>query len=112
MTTPPTKMLGAACDPTMNTPYACDCISSPTTGMGYCSKFCTVGGTQCPAGWTCTSQEPTTLAGANDASVPGFTMQNPGLGGFCAPTCKVGGPACPTNSTCHSDVAGGPVCLP
>jgi hypothetical protein len=89
------------------------------SGLGFCTEFCTVGGTQCPSGWFCEGQEPTTLTGANDASTAGFTMQNTGLAGFCVPSCAVDGGAmgtdsgaCPANTTCQSSFAGGPGCIP
>jgi hypothetical protein len=112
--TPPTKALGAACtsaEAAMNPP-PCNCLYDTTSGAGFCTEACTVGGTQCQAGWFCDAEEPTTLTGANDASVTGFTTQNTGLGGFCVPTCTVGVTTCPTNSTCKTTFAGGPGCIP
>jgi hypothetical protein len=109
--TPPTRAIGAACTSTDNPP-ACNCLYDQTSGMGFCTDACTVGGTQCPAGWFCEAQEPTTLTGANDASVAGFTTQNAGLGGSCVPSCTVGVTTCPTNSTCKATFAGPPGCVP
>jgi len=119
--TPPTKALGDGCTMTEAnmSPPPCNCVYNPMSGLGFCTEVCTVGGTQCPTGWFCEAQEPTTLTGANDASVAGFTMQNMGLGGFCVPSCTVDGGAmgtdsgtCPPNTTCQNTNAGGPGCIP
>ncbi len=111
--TAPTKRLGASCttaDTTGATP-ACNCLLG-ANGKGFCSTFCTVGGTECSAGWFCETQQPTMLTGANDASTPGFAMPNQGLAGLCVPSCGGDAGACPTNSTCRSTYAGGPGCIP
>jgi hypothetical protein len=116
--TTPTSPVGAACNSTTS-PQPCDCISNSTTNLGFCSQFCRVGGLpSCPSGWVCDAQLPTAFAGANDASIAGWTQQNAGLAGFCAPACVVEGGAsfdggvCPTNSSCLAGDVAGPDCLP
>jgi hypothetical protein len=95
------------------------CLAPSTTGIGFCSQFCKVGGTvPCAAGSICDAQLPTTLIGANDAEVPGWTAANPGMAGFCSPKCEVDGGAqteggsCYTNTQCVAQNVGGPDCLP
>jgi hypothetical protein len=118
--TPPTKNLGDGC--TMAeanaSPPACNCVYNTSSGLGFCTTFCTVGGSQCQSGWFCEAEEPLTLA-SGDASVVGFTTQNVGLGGFCVPACQIDGGAtgtdsgvCPANTTCQSTFAGGAGCIP
>jgi hypothetical protein len=118
--TPPTLGIGAGCNATSTT-ATCDCISNQNNNLGYCSTFCKQGGptSQCPTGWFCDTQEPTTVQNAMDATVTGWTMPNPGLGGFCAPLCNVdSGVAdtdsgtCPSNASCQAGDLGGPACLP
>jgi hypothetical protein len=113
--TPPSKAFGSACtmaDATMNPP-SCNCIYNTTTNLGFCTSFCTVGGTQCPTGWFCETEEPRTLPSAGDGSVAGFSSENTGLGGFCVPSCQVGAPgACPPNTACQATFAGGSGCIP
>jgi hypothetical protein len=119
--TPPTKNIGDPCtmaDANATTP-PCNCIYNTKTTVGFCTQVCTVGGTGCPSGWFCEAQEPKSLTGSNDASLPGFTTQNTGLGGFCVPSCQVDGGAmgtdsgaCPTNTTCQDIFAGGAGCIP
>jgi hypothetical protein len=119
--TPPTKNLGDGCNmmEANMMPPPCNCVYGTLSGLGFCTLFCTVGGSQCPSGWVCDAQEPTTLIGPNDASVPGFMTQNTGLAGFCVPQCGVDGGTiatdsgtCPTNTTCQTGSATGPVCVP
>jgi hypothetical protein len=71
-----------------------------------------VGGSECPAGWFCETQEPIMLTETNDASIPGFSMPNQGLAGLCVPSCGEDAVACPPNSTCQAAYAGGPGCIP
>jgi hypothetical protein len=119
--TPPTMNIGDPCTMAQAnmSPPPCNCIYNTMTGNGLCTKVCTVGGSQCPTGWMCETQEPTALPGANDASVPGFMTPNMGLGGFCVPSCQVDGGAmgtdsgvCPMGTTCRADFAGGAGCIP
>jgi hypothetical protein len=118
--TAPTKNLGDGCTmaEAQATPPSCNCIYNSNSGLGFCSKFCTVPATgaanPCPAGWFCETEEPTTIAGANDASVAGFTTQNVGLAGFCVRSCATGADSgvCPVNTTCLDTFAGGPGCIP
>jgi hypothetical protein len=113
--TAPTKKLGAACTSadlgSSTTPAACNCFVG-SSGNGFCSTFCTVGGSECPAQWFCETEEPIMVTGANDASVPGFSTPNQGLAGLCVPSCGEDAGACPTNSTCTTTYAGGPGCVP
>jgi hypothetical protein len=122
--TPPTKNLGDGCT-NKDTPTPCNCIFNNSSGLGFCSQFCTVpaagAANPCPTGWFCETQEPLTLIDpTTDASVTGFTTENVGLAGFCVPSCQVDGGgvtgtdsgSCPTNTTCQATFAGGPGCLP
>jgi len=117
--TPPSLGIAAGCNASSTT-VSCDCISNPNNNLGFCSTFCVQGGTgQCPTGWFCDTQLPTTVQNAQDATVTGWTQPNPGLGGFCAPLCNVDSGvadtdsgACPSNSSCQSGDLGGPCCLP
>jgi hypothetical protein len=105
--------VGTGCNVAANPQPACDCIASTSDNLGYCAQYCKVGGVACPSGSTCDAGLPTTLAGAGDATVAGFSKQNTGLAGFCAPACVVGGTTkCPPNSTCQSLSAAGPDCTP
>ena len=111
-TTTPTAA-GTSCNATTTTGNACECFSSSATNLGFCANFCAVGGAACPAGWTCEADLPTTLVSSTDASLAGWTSQNPGMGGVCVPTCVVDGAAvCPTSSTCQPGTAAGPDCQP
>jgi len=116
--TPPTLAIGAGCDVSSTT--ACNCITSPDGGTsGYCSTFCREGAAACPGGWICDFSLPTTLTSAADATLAGWTQDNPGMGGFCAPACNIDsgladpdGGSCPASSTCQASHVGGPDCLP
>ena len=59
-----TKAIGVACTASTatsttvtatddETTGACSCDADPTTGAGFCSSACIVGGLPCPNGWTC-----------------------------------------------------------
>jgi hypothetical protein len=118
--TAPPNPIGAGCDDS-GTTSPCFCISNENNNLGFCSTFCIEGGTgQCPSGWICDLNLPTTLTNSMDASEPGFSQPNPGLGGFCAPACSIDSGvamgtdsgACPSNSNCQSGDVGGPDCLP
>lgn len=112
--------VGTACTVANGTSTpTCNCISSTQTGKGYCAQFCHTGGTECGAGEICDAELPLELTTSADASIPGWTAANPGLGGFCSPTCTVdggtaadGGNGCPPNATCLPGDFGGPDCLP
>jgi hypothetical protein len=115
----PTEPMGAGCNGG-GTTSPCFCASNESNNLGFCSTFCIQGGTECPSGWICDLSLPTTVTSAADASVSGFTQDNPGLSGFCAPACSVDGGmatgtdsgACPPNATCQAGDVGGPDCLP
>jgi hypothetical protein len=132
----PTKAIGASCTQTDNVRNTCNCVlpSTATTG-GYCTVSCIVGGAPCPAGYVCDAQEP-----SDALNPPGFTQQNPGLGGICFQQCALPGDAgapasdasgaavdsgggegggtstvpttCPGTSTCVAQNVAGPDCLP
>jgi hypothetical protein len=102
---------GTSCDRS-SAPLACKCIA-PSSGLGYCAQFCVVGRDECTTGTVCEASLPTSLVGAGDASVGGWTTQNPGLGGWCAPTCTgTGGTCAYPNSTCQTGTVAGPDCQP
>ena len=117
--TTPTEALGAGCDAS-GTTSPCNCMANENSGVGFCTAFCTEGGNECPSGSICDMSLPTTVTSMADASVPGFTQDNPGLSGFCSPACIVDGGAatgtdggvCPPNSTCQAGRVGGPDFLP
>ena len=99
-----TKAVGTACSTTNAagvtvgatddaTTGACNCDSDPTTGLGFCSTACTVGGTPCQGGWTCDAGYPNPLvfmssAGGAAINVP-LTAQNVGAPGTCRPICML-----------------------
>jgi len=112
-----TKNVGDACTQSDATNHACDCIYDSTSAAGYCSHFCVTGDAThpCQAGYVCDAQEPTTLTGANDAAIAGFSEQNSGMAGSCWKGC--GGDAgeagaCPSNSSCATRTVAGPDCVP
>jgi|SRR5579859_6274175 len=105
--------VGTGCNAAASPAPACNCIAATSNNLGYCAQYCKVGGVACPTGSTCDANLPTTLTGANDATVAGFTSQNGGLSGFCGPKCTIdGGSTCPTNSTCQNVSVAGPDCVP
>jgi hypothetical protein len=116
--TPPTLAIGAGCD--LSSTTACNCITNPGGGTsGYCSTFCREGAGGCPGGWVCDLSLPTTVTSSTDATLAGWTENNPGMGGFCAPSCNLDsgtadtdGGTCPPSSTCEASHVGGPDCLP
>jgi hypothetical protein len=123
--TPPIMNLGDGCTmaEAQASPPPCDCIYNAQSGLGFCTKFCTVpapgGANPCPTGWLCETEEPTSIMGTSSGTVAGFTTPNVGLAGFCVPSCQVDGGAsgtdsgvCPPNTTCQSGFAGGAGCLP
>ena len=110
---------GTGCNSNATPAPACNCIANTSTGLGYCGQYCKVGGTECTAGWICDVQLPTELTNAQDAEVPGWTSNNPGMAGFCAPSCmgdaghtQLDSGTCPSDSTCQTGDVGGPDCLP
>lgn len=106
-----TTLTGAAAN-------ACNCFSNTQTNLGFCANFCSIGGVTCPTGWNCETDLPTTLTNSADATIAGWTKQNPGMAGVCIPTCVIDGGAqfdggvCPTNSKCQTGTVAGPDCLP
>jgi hypothetical protein len=93
-------------------PPACDCITA-SAGLGYCAQFCVVGRAECPTGTVCEASLPTSVPTGADASIEGWTVQNPGMGGWCAPTCTGVGAACSyPNALCRSGTVVGPDCQP
>jgi hypothetical protein len=111
--------VGTGCNQNATPAPTCNCLANTSSGLGYCAQFCKIGGTSCGSGQICDAELPTELIGSNDASIPGWTTANPGLGGFCSPTCNVDagttmieGGTCYPNSTCQAGDLGGPDCLP
>ena len=140
------KPLGAACSNGTttgtvddSTSGACNCDGDPTTGLGYCSSSCIVGGLPCPDGWTCDAGYPNplvfTASGSAPIEVP-VPAQNMGIPGVCQPACALadagvvdsgpvadagndaavvgdgGSGACPPNSSCSAANLAGPDCVP
>jgi hypothetical protein len=141
---PRKKQIGQACAqsarPNDLTSGACNCqLVNQTTGAGYCTTYCVVGGNPCPNGWICDARQ--------DAVLPDGTslqVQNTLTQGLCVPGCSLAGdggvsveagggsdaaadsasdggggsneaaaPAsCPPNSTCQATTVAGPDCLP
>jgi hypothetical protein len=128
-----TKQPGAACTTagTTNdeTTGACFCAAG-STGAGFCSSVCTVGGNPCPDGWVCETGEPTVLDfGAGAPTFPPLTKQTSGMLGTCTPACTPAdagaseppeagasdGSApstCPAMSTCQTTTIASPNCAP
>jgi hypothetical protein len=96
------KKVGDACTSADYTSGACDCLYG-TSGSGFCSSFCLVGGgAGCPGGYVCEAYELTSA---------GFTKETAGMGGQCVPSCGAG-QTCPPSSACSSLYAAGPDCQP
>jgi hypothetical protein len=120
-----TKQLGQTCSVNDITGgrYGCNCLTNPTSMLGYCSQFCIVGASStapCPSGYICDSGLANQVMNASGATITGFTEQNDGLAGVCFQAC--GGSvdagadsgqagACGATSTCISGTAGSD-CLP
>ena len=100
--TPPTKNVGDSCTSSDSTALVCNCLYG-SQKTGYCSEFCTVGGTACPNGFVCDSLE---------IRASGYSTPNTGMAGYCIQSCAGDAAACTTNSTCTNVFAGGPDCIP
>jgi hypothetical protein len=93
-----TKAIGTACATTATTDDsgsgACYCDEDFTTGAGFCSTSCIVGGVPCADGWVCdlAFQSPLVFSSATatggSISVP-VTLQNQGLPGVCRVACAI-----------------------
>ncbi len=136
---PPTKAAGAPCT---DGDTACSCftgvLADGGVGDGVCAPSCVTGPTSsCPAGFVCDALLETTVMTA-DASVAGFSIENPGLIGRCFQSCSAGAPTgdaslpgasadgaapggdasstaagtCPAVTTCETFETAGPDCLP
>jgi hypothetical protein len=105
--------IGTGCNSNGTTAPSCNCIA-PSSGLGYCAQFCVTGRNECATGQVCEAQLPTQLIDtATDATIAGWTKQNPGMGGWCAPTCTGEGGTCTyPNSTCQTGTVAGPDCEP
>jgi hypothetical protein len=98
-----TKAIGAACTASTGTTTtttatddestgACSCDANSTTGEGFCSSSCIVGGLPCPNGWTCDAGYPNPLvfSSSTGAAVSvAVTAQNMGVPGTCTPACTL-----------------------
>jgi hypothetical protein len=100
----PVQPTGTGCNVnTANTTTSCNCLSDPTTGLGYCTTFCVEKQPSCSPGYVCETNVPTTA---------GLNVGHPGLAGYCAKSCASdAGGACPPNSTCQAGTVWGPDCL-
>jgi hypothetical protein len=107
------KQLGQACTSNDSTTGACNCLTPPSTGSGYCTSACVIGGAPCPNGWICdTLQSASPTIGGTVFTVH---AENSGMSGMCVAPCNApdGGPAqCPSPSTCKTGSPVGPDCLP
>jgi hypothetical protein len=92
------KALGAACTTGSaaavddDASGACNCDGDPTSGNGFCTSACIVGGAPCPDNWICDAgfQSPIVFTSSTGApiSVP-VTSQNVGIEGTCRPGCAL-----------------------
>lgn len=82
------KQIGQACSrsatPSDLTSGACNCeLVSQTTGDGYCTSYCVVGGKPCANGWICDSRQDALLPDGTPLQVPNTLTQ-----GLCVPGCS------------------------
>ena len=91
----PTKSIGDACDLMDASSASCVCEFNRTSGVGYCTKYCRVGETSCPAGFVCDPMLPE----GDPAVVP------TGIAGYCLKACANDGEC--VNSRCmqHAGVS-------
>jgi hypothetical protein len=90
------KTIGTACQETATVDDyasgACYCDADFTTGQGFCSTSCIIGGLACPNGWVCDAgyQSPLAFVSSTGAmvNVP-VSMQNMGVPGVCRPACAL-----------------------
>jgi hypothetical protein len=89
-----TKPLGTACSTNGTTSDvstgACNCDADFTSGLGFCSSACIVGGEPCPNGWACDTgfQNPIVFTSSTGQMTPvTITAQDVGLPGTCRPAC-------------------------
>ena len=64
----------------------CDCLYATSSGKGYCSQFCTMGGASCPSGFTCDASLPKVDP---VSKTPLFSSAPTGLAGSCLKNCAV-----------------------
>jgi hypothetical protein len=104
---------GSCTNPSGGQSTACFCAGSNTTGTGYCTSACVVGGNACPDGYTCDNGFPGTLS-FGDAGTFNYTKQTQGSVGTCFKPCTMADAAtgCPPNSTCQNISLVGPDCIP
>jgi hypothetical protein len=105
-----TSTPGAACSSASTA--ACNCVVG-SSGTGYCTESCIVGGSDCPTGWVCDSAEPATLDFGTGTPVP--VTPTPKLLGECLERCTVpdaGAPQCPASATCSDISVAGLDCQP
>jgi hypothetical protein len=98
-----TKAIGQGCGLLDSSSGACNCAVDPSTGIGYCTSACVIGGVACADGYVCNAFYP---VGPPDAGTS--ATQNPGLSGSCYAPCSG---ACPSNSICQQTSVG-QECIP
>ena len=92
------KAVGASCFSASdggaddNTTGACNCLSG-TSGSGICTSSCVVGGTACPDGWVCETDET-----SNPFPTSTVTTQTRGVAGFCVQPCSLTDAGSPVDS--------------
>jgi hypothetical protein len=88
------KAIGAACSQSARvndlTTGACNCqLVSSTTGNGYCTSACIVGGSvPCPNGYICDNNQSNPLPDGTT-----LQLENVQTPGYCVPGCSLGGDA-------------------
>ena len=97
-----TKTPGTACtDADNKDPAKCNCLYATDAAgakSGYCSTFCTMGGTACAAGFTCDAGLPKTKIADDDIV---FTKAPTGMAGYCLKDCTADTDCATLNGYCE-----------
>ena len=103
------KRLGDPCvKADYDTATGCICDYDSTSGQGYCTTSCFVGGTACPTGFGCAAGLPKTSSTDGSAL---FTKDPTGMAGSCLKTCSADADCSAVHGYC-ADLASGKACVP
>jgi hypothetical protein len=92
-----TKKIGDKCT---SVPNQCNCLYAPPTDSGYCSSFCEMGVSTCPAGFTCDAFLPKVDPFTGG---PGFTVAPTGLAGYCMKDCTTDADCASLDAYCEEN---------